>query len=359
MNDEESRARIAAVAPEAVCICAFGALIREPLLSEHEMLNVHPSLLPRWRGAAPIERAIEAGDETTGVTIMRPTADWDAGPICIQRAEPIHADDDYGTLAARLAALGGELLVEALDDPPPWRDQPDQGVTYAEKIGPDDRRLDPSRPADELERRVRALTPHVGAYVELPSDERLGVRRAALAPDGADVEEGALRADDGPPRPGDLDGRARAARGAAAGRPPDGRRRLPPRPPGGHLRLRPPASGYGCPDSRCPRPPTKPPQRSRNAQPAASPPCAAPTCRAATAASTACAASSSAPAARTAAPTPRSPACRTPRTWTAAAAARRCWRRSGVWPLGCAPAGIHVRVLKRTRPGTPAVSARG
>jgi methionyl-tRNA formyltransferase len=195
VNDDDARALIAAAAPEAVCICAFGALIREPLLSDHELLNVHPSLLPRWRGAAPIERAIEAGDETTGVTIMRPTADWDAGPICLQRAEPIRPGDDYGTLAARLAALGGELLVEALDDRPPWRDQPEQGVTYAAKIEAEDRRLDPGRPADELERRIRALSPHVGTYLELPAGERLGVRRAALVAGGAELEPGALRAD--------------------------------------------------------------------------------------------------------------------------------------------------------------------
>ena len=81
---------IAAAEPEVVCICAYGALIKEPLLSEHDLLNVHPSLLPRWRGAAPIERAIEAGDEETGVTIMRPTAELDAGPMCLQRGEPIH-----------------------------------------------------------------------------------------------------------------------------------------------------------------------------------------------------------------------------------------------------------------------------
>jgi methionyl-tRNA formyltransferase len=195
VNDDDARALIAAAAPEAVCICAFGALIREPLLSDHELLNVHPSLLPRWRGAAPIERAIEAGDETTGVTIMRPTADWDAGPICLQRAEPIQPGDDYGKLAARLAALGGELLVEALDDRPPWRDQPEQGVTYAGKIEAEDRRLDPARAADELERRVRALSPHVGAYLELPAGERLGVRRATLVPGGAELEPGVLRAD--------------------------------------------------------------------------------------------------------------------------------------------------------------------
>ena len=192
VNGEEARAAIAAAEPEAVVICAYGALVKEPLLSAHPMFNVHPSLLPRWRGAAPIERAIEAGDEETGITIMRPTAELDAGPICLQRAEAIHPDDDYGSLAGRLAALGGELLVEALDTPPAFREQPEQGVTYAEKIDPADRLLDPGRPADALERRVRALTPHVGAYVELDDGERLGVRRAGLAAGVADVDPGAL-----------------------------------------------------------------------------------------------------------------------------------------------------------------------
>jgi methionyl-tRNA formyltransferase len=161
------------------------------------MLNVHPSLLPRWRGAAPIERAIEAGDEETGVTIMRPTAEFDAGPICLQRAEPIQPDDDYGSLAKRLAALGGELLVEALDTQPAFREQPEQGVTYAEKIEPGDRLLDPAKPADELERRVRALTPHIGAYVETGDGERLGVRRATLAAGLYDVDPGTLEERDG------------------------------------------------------------------------------------------------------------------------------------------------------------------
>jgi methionyl-tRNA formyltransferase len=197
VNDEEARRRIAAAEPDVVCVCAFGALIREPLLSQHEMLNVHASRLPRWRGAAPIERAIEAGDEETGVTIMRPTAELDAGPICLQRSEAIRPDDEYGSLAGRLAALGGELLVEALDSTPPCREQPQAGVTYAEKIDVAERRLDPARPADQLERRIRALTPHVGAYVELGSGESLGVRRAALAPDAADLAAGELAARDG------------------------------------------------------------------------------------------------------------------------------------------------------------------
>ena len=196
VNDEDARARIAEAEPEVVCICAFGALLKEPLLSQHEMLNVHPSLLPRWRGAAPIERAIEAGDEETGVSIMRPTAEFDAGPICLHRVEPLRPDDDYGSLAERLAPLGGELLVEALETRRACREQPDEGATYAEKIDREERRLDPQRTADELGRRVRALTPHVGAYVELPSGERLGVRRAALAP-VAELEPGELAARDG------------------------------------------------------------------------------------------------------------------------------------------------------------------
>jgi methionyl-tRNA formyltransferase len=192
VNAEDARAAIAAAEPEAVLICAYGALLKEPLLSEHEMLNVHPSLLPRWRGAAPIERAIEAGDEETGVSIMRPTAEFDAGPVCLQRSETIQPDDDYGSLAPRLAALGGELLIEALDTSPPFREQAEHGVTYAEKIEAGDRRLDPARRADELERRVRALTPHLGAYVELEDGERLGVRRASLAPGPNEIAPGAL-----------------------------------------------------------------------------------------------------------------------------------------------------------------------
>ena len=115
VNDADARGWIADAEPRGVCVCAFGALIKEPLLSEHLMLNVHPSLLPRWRGAAPIERAIMAGDEQTGVSIMRVTAGLDSGPVCAQRSEPISPQDTYGTLAPRLADLGGELLIAVLD----------------------------------------------------------------------------------------------------------------------------------------------------------------------------------------------------------------------------------------------------
>jgi methionyl-tRNA formyltransferase len=192
VNSDEARDAIAAARPDAVAICAFGALIREPLLSDHPMWNVHPSLLPRWRGAAPIERAIEAGDAVTGVTIMRPTAEMDAGPMCLQAEEPIHPDDDYGTLAPRLERLGGDLLVRALDELPEFREQPAEGVTLADTIGSADRRLDPALGAAALERRVRALSPHVGAFVEEP---RIVVRRARATSDS--VPAGELRALDG------------------------------------------------------------------------------------------------------------------------------------------------------------------
>lgn len=178
VNEPAARAAIAGAEPEAVCVCAFGALIKEPLLSDHETINVHPSLLPRWRGAAPIERAIMAGDADSGVSIMRLTAGLDSGPVCLQGREPIVAQDDYGTLAARLAALGGRLLIEALDRRPECRQQQDEKATYAEKISAADRRLDPSHTAVQLERVVRALTPHIGAHVQLEDGTALGVRRA-------------------------------------------------------------------------------------------------------------------------------------------------------------------------------------
>lgn len=194
VNSDEARAAISAARPDAVAICAFGAYIRDPLLGEHPFWNVHPSLLPRWRGAAPIERAIEAGDPETGVTIMRPTAEMDAGPVCLQASEPIQPDDDYGSLGPRLERLGGELLVRGFDELPPFVEQPSEGVTIAEKIGPDDRRLDPALGAVALERRVRALTPHIGAFVD--REPRLGVRRAAVAAAGG-VPAGELAERDG------------------------------------------------------------------------------------------------------------------------------------------------------------------
>jgi len=201
VNEEGALERIRAAQPQAVVVCAFGQLIREPLLSELPLLNVHPSLLPRWRGAAPIERAIMAGDQVTGVCVMRLTAGLDSGPVALAEETAIDPEEDFASLSARLAELGGDLLVRALDllaeGSLEFVDQDEDGVTYAEKIEPAERRLDPERPASELAAKVRALNPHVGTYLELPGDERLGVRRAravaaSLGPGQLEAREGAL-----------------------------------------------------------------------------------------------------------------------------------------------------------------------
>jgi methionyl-tRNA formyltransferase len=191
VNDEEARERIAAAQPDELVVCAYGALIKEPLLSEHPLLNVHPSLLPRWRGAAPVERAIMAGDEDTGVSIMRLTAGLDSGPVCLAATEPIAPDDTYGTLAMRLQTLGADLLLRALDERPEFVEQPEDGVTYADKIGPSDRLLDPAATPEVNDRTIRALSPHIGTRVALPDGSFLGVLRAVVREPG---KAGELRA---------------------------------------------------------------------------------------------------------------------------------------------------------------------
>jgi len=182
VNDEASLGRLRGIDPDAVLVCAFGQLIRDPLLSEWPMLNVHPSLLPRWRGAAPIERAIMAGDDRTGVSIMQLTEGLDSGPVALREEFAIGPEEDFEGLSARLASLGGEMLIEALNrlerGELDFEEQDDDAAVYAEKIEAAERRLDPTRPAIELARIVRALTPHVGAYLEVAAGERLGVRRA-------------------------------------------------------------------------------------------------------------------------------------------------------------------------------------
>jgi methionyl-tRNA formyltransferase len=135
-----------------------------------------------------------SGDDVTGVSIMRVVAAFDAGPVCAQATEPIRPDDTYGGLAARLAPLGGELIVQTLDRRPPCAPQDDALATYADKISPGDRELDPARPAAELERVVRALTPHIGAHLVLDDGSRLGVRSARVAT-GAGPPEGTVSFD--------------------------------------------------------------------------------------------------------------------------------------------------------------------
>ena len=152
------------IAADTVVVCAYGLLIPNVLLERALWLNVHPSLLPRWRGAAPVERALMAGDDETGVTIHRTVEALDAGPIAAQRAFAIAPGDDAGAVYARSADVAAELLRDVLArDEPRFVPQAEVGVTYAEKIRPEDRELDPEAPAQELVNRVRALSPHIGA----------------------------------------------------------------------------------------------------------------------------------------------------------------------------------------------------
>jgi methionyl-tRNA formyltransferase len=169
------------LAADTVVVCAYGLLIPNVLLERALWLNVHPSLLPRWRGAAPVERALMAGDDETGVTIHRTVEALDAGPVAARRTFPIGPEDDAGAVYARAAEVAADLLRDVLAQPEPsFVPQSEDGVTYAEKIRPQDRELDPDAPAHELVNRVRALSPHVGA--------RLGdliVWRARVAADGS------------------------------------------------------------------------------------------------------------------------------------------------------------------------------
>lgn len=201
VNRPDAVQAVRGATPERGVVCAFGQLIGESLLRDLKMLNVHPSLLPRWRGAAPIERAIMAGDPETGVTIIRVDAGYDSGPIALQERLVI-GGEDRGALGERLAELGGQLIVRALDLEAEGRlelsEQDESLATYAEKLDPAERRLDPRRPAAELELTVRALSPTPGAYLELGGGERLGVRVAraeegALEPGRLVAETGALR----------------------------------------------------------------------------------------------------------------------------------------------------------------------
>ena len=160
---------------ETIVLVAYGRLIPSALLERHLWLNVHPSLLPRWRGAAPVERAIMAGDEETGVTVIKLVEELDAGPIAAQRAFPVGERRRRRLRprrgGRRRAARGGARRIR------PSRPQPDDGVTYAEKIGPDDRALDLSDPKAAVDR-VRALSPHIGARAELARAAGDGLARA-------------------------------------------------------------------------------------------------------------------------------------------------------------------------------------
>jgi methionyl-tRNA formyltransferase len=169
LSEPASLDRIVHARPEVLVVAAYGLILPQATLDSAVLgaLNIHASLLPRWRGAAPIQRAILAGDRESGITIMKMDAGLDTGPIVEQRVVPIAEDDDAGTLHDRLAALGAEMIVAALraleTGHASYTPQPATGVTYARKIGKSELTLDWSRPARELSRAVRAFRPVPGA----------------------------------------------------------------------------------------------------------------------------------------------------------------------------------------------------
>ena len=164
-----ARAALTQARPDVMVVAAYGLILPAWVLELPRLgcLNIHASLLPRWRGAAPIHRAIEAGDARTGITIMQMDAGLDTGPMLLKRSEPIDPDDTTGSLHDRLAWLGAEMIVEALEALPGGNlvgtPQPADGVTYAAKIGKAEAAVDWTRPAVELERMIRAFNPFPGA----------------------------------------------------------------------------------------------------------------------------------------------------------------------------------------------------
>jgi methionyl-tRNA formyltransferase len=173
LRDEAVIRQLAEVKADVLIVAAYGLILPPSVLEVSRLgcINIHASLLPRWRGAAPIQRALLAGDAETGISIMQMDTGLDTGPVLLERRVPIAANDTAGTLEAKLATAGAEAIVTALAELQEGRlvarRQPEAGVTYAHKISRDEVRLDWSRPAVELERAVRAYDPQPGAYTTL------------------------------------------------------------------------------------------------------------------------------------------------------------------------------------------------
>jgi len=214
LKSDEARATLAAYAPDLMVVVAYGLILPRKVLTIPRLgcWNVHASLLPRWRGAAPIQRAILAGDTESGVDLMQMEAGLDTGPVLLERRTPISRDDTGGTLHDRLSALGADVLTEGLTrvmsgEALVAQAQPEEGVTYAHKLDKAEARLDFARPAIELERQVRAFDPWPVAEGEIAGETlRVWAARAIdgsgapgsvlnVSRDGIDVAcgEGALR----------------------------------------------------------------------------------------------------------------------------------------------------------------------
>jgi methionyl-tRNA formyltransferase len=165
LRDPGTVAAVARHAPQVLVVAAYGLLIPPALLAvpRHGAINIHASLLPRWRGAAPIQRALLAGDAQTGISIMQMDEGLDTGPILLQQAIAIAPDDTAQTLHDRLAALGAHMIVEALSSPRTPTPQPSAGITYAAKIEKTEARIDWKDRAEHIDRKVRAFDPSPGA----------------------------------------------------------------------------------------------------------------------------------------------------------------------------------------------------
>jgi methionyl-tRNA formyltransferase len=189
LKQDEARDRIAAVKPDLLIVAAYGLILPQAVLDAARLgaLNIHASLLPRWRGAAPIQRALLAGDAQTGVTIMRMDAGLDTGPMLAQQAIAIDAEDDAGSLHDRLAVLGARMIVEAIDALAEGRarevPQPQTGVSYARKLERGDAQIDWHHAAADIARQVRALRPAPGAATQWRG-QPLKVWRAVAAQGG-------------------------------------------------------------------------------------------------------------------------------------------------------------------------------
>jgi len=190
LKSSEEQERFAALNADAAIVVAYGLILPPPILAgtRHGAFNIHASLLPRWRGAAPINRAIMAGDSETGVSIMRVDERLDTGPVCLTERLPIGPDMTAGELHDALAVKGAQLMVEALAALERGRldckPQPSQGATYAEKIEPAESRIDWSRTCREVHNHIRGLSPHPGAWFEVAlhgKTERVRALRSTLA----------------------------------------------------------------------------------------------------------------------------------------------------------------------------------
>ena len=183
LKSEAEQQAFAELDADVAVVAAYGLILPQPILDAPMLgcLNVHGSLLPRWRGAAPVQRAIMAGDEATGITIMQMEAGLDTGPMLLKRAVEIE-DKNAAQLTEELAQLGAALMVEVLADLPNYEpiEQPEDGVTYAAKISKEEARIDWSRSARELKRHIQGLAPYPGAWFEV-NGERIKVLAAEIA----------------------------------------------------------------------------------------------------------------------------------------------------------------------------------